>query len=83
MALIIFLHLSHQQEVGYNIIENLVHGFWFVIEFHLEHMGSYADQFVGNVCVEPKDLPVGERCPVNKRFNLGITEDFELKVSHL
>ena len=72
-----------QQEVGYNIIENLEHGFWFVIEFHLEHMGSDVDQFKGSVCVEPKDLPVGEKCPVNKRVNLGITEDFELKVSHL
>ena len=58
-----------------------MHGFWFVIEFHLAHMGSDADQFVGNVCVEPKGLPVGEKCPVNKRVNLGITEDFELKVS--
>lgn len=78
-----FSFFSHQQEVGYNIVENLVHGFWFVIEFHLEHIGSDADQFVGNVCVEPKDLPVGEKCPVNKRVYLGITEDFELKVSHL
>ncbi|KAL9957120.1 hypothetical protein ACROYT_G038722 [Oculina patagonica] len=67
------------QEVEYNIIENLVHGFWFVIEFHLEHLGSDADQFVGNVCVEPKYLPAGEKCPVNKRVNLGITEDFNLK----
>ena len=57
-----------------------MHGFWFVVEFHLEHLGSDPDQFVGNVCVEPKDLPPGEKCPVNKRVNLGITEDFELKV---
>lgn len=74
---------SCQQEVDYNIIENLLHGFWFVIEFHLEHIGTGTDQFVGNVCVEPKNLPVGEKCPVNKKVNLGITEDFELKVNHL
>ena len=71
----------YQQEVDYNIIENLKRGFWVVIEFHLEHLGSEADQFVGNVCVEPKHLPVGGKCPINKKFNLGITEDFELKVS--
>lgn len=70
---------ENSQEVDYNIIENLKRGFWVVIEFHLEHLGSEADQFVGNVCVEPKHLPVGGKCPINKKFNLGITEDFELK----
>lgn len=72
-----------QQEVDYHIIENLVHGFWFVVEFHLEHLSNEVDQFVGNVCVEPKGLPVGEKCPINKKFNLGITEDFEVKVSYI
>lgn len=50
-----------------------------MIEFHLEHLGSDGEHFAGNVCVEPKDLPPGEKCPVNKRVNLGINEDFELK----
>lgn len=70
---------ENSQEVGYNIIKDLLHGFWFVIEFHLEHLGSDGEHFAGNVCVEPKDLPPGEKCPVNKRVNLGINEDFELK----
>ena len=52
-----------------------------MIEFHLQHLGTKADQFVGYVCMEPKNLPAGEKCPVNKKFNLGITEEFELKVS--
>lgn len=51
-----------------------------MIEFHLEHLSSDGEHFVGNVCVEPKDLLPGEKCPVNKRVNLGINEDFELKV---
>jgi len=54
-----------------------------VVEFHLQHLSNEVDQFVGNVCVEPKGLPVGEKCPINKKFNLGITEDFELKVSYI
>ena len=51
-----------------------------MIEFHLQHLGKEAGQFVGQVCMEPKDLPAGERCPINKKFNLGISEEFELKV---
>lgn len=66
------------QEIDYEIIEKLDQ-FWFVIEFHLQHLGTKADQFVGYVCMEPKNLPAGEKCPVNKKFNLGITEEFELK----
>lgn len=54
-----------------------------MIEFHLEHLGSDGEHFAGNVCVEPKDLPPGEKCPVNKRVNLGINEDFELKVGNV
>lgn len=52
-----------------------------MIEFHLQHLGTEAeaDQFVGQVCMEPKDLPAGEKCPINKKFNLGISEEFELK----
>lgn len=76
-----FLHF-YQQEVDYTIIQNLLHGFWFVIEFHLEHLGSKADQFVGNVRVEPKNFPLDLKCPINKKFNLGISEEFELKVSY-
>ncbi|XP_029179863.2 uncharacterized protein LOC114947369 [Acropora millepora] len=69
-----------RQEIDYKIIENLIH-FWFVIEFHLQHLGTEAeaDQFVGQVCMEPKDLPAGEKCPINKKFNLGISEEFEVK----
>ena len=77
-----FFVFLNQQEVDYHIIENLVHGFWFAVEFHLEHLGNEVDQFVGNICVEPKGLLVGEKCPVNKKFALGINEDFELKVSY-
>ena len=80
---VINVYVFCQQEVDYHIIENLVHGFWFVVEFHLEHLSDEVEQFVGNVCVEPKGLPVGEKCPINKKFNLGITEDFELKVSNI
>ena len=73
--------LLYQQEIDFSVIKNLTPGFWFVIEFHLQHMGTERENFVGSICVEPKDFPVGEKCPVNRKINLGITEEFKLKVN--